>query len=222
MVYVIVHGGWAGGWYFKKTAKYLREAGHEVYTPTLTGIGERVHLAHPDIDLNTHILDIVNVIEYENLRNVALVGYSYGGMVITGVAELIPEHIGQLIYLDALVPENGQSVADLMPEIAPVFEEVAQAVGEGWQVPHDPPHPRKTPHPLKTLQQPIVIKNPAAIALPRTYVLFTKNTFPSAPVLAETAERLKAKGWNYRELAVDHPAPETNAQELAALLLEFG
>ena len=105
--YLIVHGGWAGGWYFKDTAKILRAAGHEVYTPTLTGIGERVHLGHPEVNLDTHIQDIVNVLEYEDLIEVILVGYSYGGMVSTGVIYRQPERIKQMIYLDGLIPENG-------------------------------------------------------------------------------------------------------------------
>jgi hypothetical protein len=142
-------------------------------------------------------------------------------MVITGVAERVPERIAQLIYLDALVPENGQSAIDLMPGSASTLEEVAQAVGDGWQIPHDPPQPRKTPHPLKTLTQPVVLKNPTAAGLPRTYVLFSQNSFPFAPMLAETAAKAQAQGWRYWELAVDHTAPETHPKELATLLLEL-
>ena len=110
--FVLVHGGWAGGWQWREVAGLLRAAGHEVFTPTLTGLGERVHLANPDIGLDTHIQDILMVLEYEELRDVILVGYSYSGMVITGVAELAPERISQLIYLDAFVPQDGQSMLD--------------------------------------------------------------------------------------------------------------
>lgn len=220
--FVIVHGGWSGGWYFQDTARLIRGAGHEVYAPTLTGIGERVHLGHPGIDLDTHIQDIVNVLAYEDLWQVALAGYSYGGAVVTGVAERVPERLAQLIYLDALVPEDGQTVADLVPGSASAFAGVAQAVGDGWQIPHDPPHPRKTPQPLGTLTQPLVVQNPAAAQLPHTYVLFTRNSFSFAPALAEVAAKAREKGWRYRELAVDHTAPETHAQELADLLVELG
>jgi pimeloyl-ACP methyl ester carboxylesterase len=219
--YVIVHGGWAGGWYFGEIARFMRAAGHEVYTPTLTGIGERVHLGHAGIDLNTHIQDIVNVLVYEDLHNVLLAGYSYGGMVITGVAEAVPERIGQLIYLDAFVPKNGESMADMLPDLVSYMDEVANAVGDGWQIPHDPPHPRKTPHPLKTVKQPVVVTNPSAAELPRTYVLFTQNSFPFAPLFANTAARAQAEGWRYRELAVDHTAPESDPRALADLLLEL-
>lgn len=219
--FVLVHGSWAGGWYLGDIARTLRSVGHEVFTPTLTGISERVHLAHPDIDLSTHIQDIVNVLEYEDLENVALVGYSYGGMVTTGVAERVPERIQQLIYLDAMIPEDGQSVADMFPDIVGFFEQVAQNVGEGWKIPHDPPHPRKTAHPLKTLKEPLAINNAEAAKLPRSYILFTENSYPFAPKFAEIAAKAKEAGWGYRELASDHIAPETHAEEIANLLLEL-
>src|SRR5438445_151401 len=101
--FVLVHGGWDGGWAWQAVAKELRHSGHEVFTPTVTGSGERVHLAGPAVDLHTHILDVVNVLRYENLSNVILVGISYGGIVVTGVAEQVPERLNQLIYLDSLV-----------------------------------------------------------------------------------------------------------------------
>jgi pimeloyl-ACP methyl ester carboxylesterase len=104
--YVIVHGGWAGGWYFQGSERLMYAPGQEVYRPTLTGIGERMHLASPDVNLDTHIQDVVNVLVYEDLWDVLLVGYSYGDMVISGVAEVVPECIVQLIYLDALVPQR--------------------------------------------------------------------------------------------------------------------
>lgn len=219
--FVIVHGGWSGGWYFQDTARLMRAAGHDVYTPTLTGIGKRVHLGHPDVDLSTHILDIVNVLKYENLQDVTLVGYSYGGMVTTAVAEQVPERIAQLIYLDALVPENGQAAADIVPEMVAAMAEAAQEVGDGWQIPHHPPHPQKTPHPLKTLTESVELQNPVAAQLPRTYILFTQNSFPFAPQLANIAARAQTEGWTYRELAVDHTAPETHPDLIANLLLEF-
>src|SRR6476659_2841608 len=111
--YVIVHGAWGGGWAFKEVDRLLSADGNKVYRPTLTGQGERVHLANSNVDLSLHIQDIVNVILWENLHDVVLVGHSYGGMVVTGVADRVPDRIGHLVYLDALVPENGQS-ADMI------------------------------------------------------------------------------------------------------------
>jgi pimeloyl-ACP methyl ester carboxylesterase len=113
--FVLVHGAWHGGWCYAQVARLLRGAGHEVYTPTHTGVGERSHLADFHITLSTHIRDVVNVIEYENLSDVILCGHSYGGMVITGVAAAVGERIRTLFYLDAFVPEDGQSLFDLVP-----------------------------------------------------------------------------------------------------------
>ncbi len=132
--YVLVHGSGAGGWIWKKLTPLLRAAGHEVYAPTLTGCDERVHLATTDIGLDTHILDVVNVLTFEELSEVILVGHSYGGNVITGVADRVPERLAQLVYLDANVPEDGQSLVDLMPADAREhFWERAQVRGEEWR-----------------------------------------------------------------------------------------
>src|SRR5678815_2577012 len=107
---VIVHGAWGGSWAFRHVEALLREKGFNVYRPQLTGLGERVHLSRPDIGLSTHIEDVVNTILYEDLHGVILMGHSYGGMVITGVADRIPDRIGALVYVDAFVPNDGESV----------------------------------------------------------------------------------------------------------------
>ncbi len=112
--FVLVHGAWHGGWCYGRVAKLLRNAGHDVYTPTHTGVGERAHLADYHITLSTHVRDVANVIEYENLDDVILCGHSYGGMVITGLAASLGERIKSLVYLDAFVPEDGQSLFDLV------------------------------------------------------------------------------------------------------------
>ena len=113
--FVLVHGAWIGGWCWRPNAQALRKAGHEVFTPTLTGLGERSHLMNPSINLDTHIADIVNVIKHEELSDVVLVGHSYGGMVVTGVADALADKIRSLVYLDAFVPESGQALVDLAP-----------------------------------------------------------------------------------------------------------
>lgn len=219
--FVIVHGAYAGGWYFQATARVIRAVGHEVYTPTLTGIGERVHLAHPAINLDTHVQDIVNVLEYEDLHDVILVGYSYGGMVTTVVANQMSERIAQLIYLDAFVPLSGQSIKDLLPDSAPQMEEAARLHGDGWRIPHNPPHPRKTPQPIETSRQPAILHDTTAAPLPSTYILLTQNSLNFAPTLAKMAARAQSLGWRYRELSADHIAPETHPQEIANLLVEL-
>ena len=133
--FVLVHGAWHGGWCYKRVARLLREAGHEVYTPTLTGLGERAHLMSRSIDLGTHIQDVVGVIRCEELSGVVLCGHSYGGMVIAGVAEQIAATIRSLVYLDAFVPESGKSVFDYLPaEQSAGMRADAEQNGEGYKV----------------------------------------------------------------------------------------
>ena len=224
--YVLVHGGWAGGWQWREVATRLRAAGHDVYTPTLTGLGERVHLASPEIDLETHIQDILMVLAYEDLHDVILVGYSYSGMVVTAVAERAPERLAHLAYLDAFVPGDGDSLAALIgPELTAFLEQVARDYGDGWRLPHDPPDtPRRTPHPVKPMYQPVTVANPAAAALPRTFIYCTQEKEAMGPMgapLTQAAMRAKAaEHWRYRELSTGHIPMETTPQELADLLLE--
>jgi len=228
--YVLVHGAWHGGWCWQRVTPLLRAAGHEVWTPTLTGLGERSHLASPEIDLNTHIQDVVNVLEYEDLRKVILVGHSYGGMVITGVAERAAERLIHLIYLDAFVPRDGQLLLDLvdqprraaiqehvLPEgLVPPFPIEAFGVTAGADVRWV--EPKLVPHPLKTLTTPVRLIDPAAVALPRTYI-YCGN--PAMGPFDQFAERLqKEKGWRYRELATGHDAMVTMPGQLADLLIE--
>ena len=137
--FVLVHGAWHGGWCWKKVTPLLRAAGHEVYTPTLTGLGERAHLLTREVDLDTHIRDIINVLEYEELRDVILVGHSYAGMVIAGVADRVPARLAHLVYLDAFVPRDGQASLSLSPpELEAHLRAQALAEGDGWRVPAPP------------------------------------------------------------------------------------
>ena len=224
--FVLVHGGWAGGWQWREVASLLRAVGHEVFTPTLTGLGERVHLASPDVGLDTHIQDILMVLKYEDLRDVILIGYSYSGMVITGVAELAPERISQLTYLDAFVPQDGQSMLEMLgPDVGAYIQQMAQVYGDGWRIPHDPPDaPRRTPHPLKTGQQPVSVKNPSAAVLPRTFIYCTQEKEAMGPLgfpITQAAERASSDAhWRYRELQTGHVPMETAPRELASLLLD--
>ncbi len=225
--FVLVHGGWAGGWQWREIATRLRAAGHDVYTPTLTGLGERVHLAHPDVNLDTHIQDILMVLEYEDLHEVILVGYSYSGMVVTAVAERAPERLAQLVYLDAFVPSDGESLATMIgPELVAILEQVAQAYGDGWRIPHDPPDaPRRTPQPVKPMYQPVTVTNPAAARLPRTFIYCTQEKEAMGPMgvpITQVAASAKADArWGYRELDSGHVPLETAPQEFADILLEL-
>jgi len=113
--YVLVHGGWHGGWCWQRVTPLLRAKGHDVFTPTLTGLGDRAHLARPDVGLDTHIQDVVAMMEMEGLLDVTLVGHSYAGAVVQGVADRVPSRIARMVYLDAYVLENGKSLADYIP-----------------------------------------------------------------------------------------------------------
>lgn len=223
-VFVICHGAWDGGWYWKDTRSQLRRWGHEVFTPTLTGLGEREHLAHPEINVDMHIQDIVNVIQYEDLHNVLLVGHSYGGVVITGVAERIPERISELIYVDALIPNDGDSVATLFGDSQVVNElkQLADQLGEGWKVPfpfEEPYDPREVSHPLQTFFQKIEVKNPASKTIPRTFIACTERGEDPVFEPVETCAKLaRAQGWRYYELPTGHNPNETMPLETAALL----
>jgi pimeloyl-ACP methyl ester carboxylesterase len=205
-------------------AQRLRAAGHEIYTPTLTGLGERVHLVSPDVTLSTHIEDIVNVLEFEDLRDVVLVGHSYAGMVITGVAERVPARLAGLVYVDAYVPENGQRLTDLLPP--ELLEElVAQAAESGvdWLLPHDSPDaPRRTDFPIAAGLEPLAVTNPDAARLSRAYIACVERIdHPLYSHFAEAAARAQREGWDYFELPTGHRPMETMPEELTAILGSF-
>src|SRR5688572_16706524 len=171
--FVIVHGAWGGGWDWRGIDSILTHMGHSVDRVTLTGLGDRVHLASPNIGLDTHVSDVVNAIEFEKLTDVVLVGHSYGGMVITGVAERIPQRIRHLVYVDAFLPESGESVKKLADD---GFDRMVTGMGkDGMLVPPwarpETPTPKDVPHPLKTFTDTLALSSGAAGALPGTYIL---------------------------------------------------
>jgi pimeloyl-ACP methyl ester carboxylesterase len=191
---------------------------------TVNGPGERAHLVSRAVDLHTHILDVVNVLTYEDRHEVTLVGSSYAGMVITGVAEQVPERLSHLIYLNAFAPQDGQSLYDLVgPEIAACFDERARALGDGWRIPHTPPDAdRRTDFLVNVSKQPLTVRNPEAARLMHTYVLHTAKPAGDllGPIFAGIAERVRAEGWQYRELATGHWPLLHKPSEVAGLLLE--
>ncbi len=213
--FVIVHGAWGGGWAFREVDRLLTADGHRVYRPTLTGQGEKVHLASPAVGLSTHIDDIVNVILFEDLHDVVLVGHSYGGMVITGVMDRIPERIRQVVFLDAAVPNDGESMNSLRGG-TPTAEQAKTgfimpgAKAAAKPIPHD------VPQSLKTWTEPVSYKNPAAKKLPGTYVAFVGpgQSGDSRPEW----QRAKSRGWSVLTLESDHNAQWSHPKELAALL----
>jgi pimeloyl-ACP methyl ester carboxylesterase len=133
--FVLVHGAWQGNWVWERVADQLRAAGHRVYTPSLTGLGERAHLAGPEIDLETHIADVAGVIEHHELDGIVLCGHSYGGMVVASVADRLSQRVKSLVFLDAFIPTPGKSLFDMQPpEMAQRMRDEAKAEGDGWRI----------------------------------------------------------------------------------------
>lgn len=223
-VLVSVHGAWAGGWQMKKVAPLLEAHGWKVYRPSLPGLGEHYHLATPSIGLEDHINDIVNLILFEDLHDVVLLGHSYGGMVITGVADRIPERIGRLVYLDAFLPVDGESLVSLRrPESA---ERMDRMIQDGFLVPSwvtpDKPLPRDVPHPLKTTTDPIRLRNPARRSVPGTYIFTVEaGRPPEQDDFYASSVRAKSYGWPVIIMEADHVPnwrkPEATAEILLAL-----
>ncbi|QNA42931.1 alpha/beta fold hydrolase [Lacibacter sediminis] len=223
-VYVIVHGAWGGTWAFKKTDSLMTATGAIVYRPSLTGQGERVHLASLEVGLNTHINDVVNMILYEDLHNVILVGHSYGGMVITGVADRVQERISKLIYLDAFVPDHGESVLTIQGARADGLMKMASNgyLIPAWVKPGQAP-PKDVPHPVKTFTDTISLTNTKRLSLPTTYILtVAKGVDASADDFALQAERAKKKGWPVVQLEADHNPQWSAVEALVEMLLKVG
>jgi pimeloyl-ACP methyl ester carboxylesterase len=220
-IYVICHGAWGGGWAWKKMRPRLRAAGHDLVTPTYTGLGERAHLAHPMIDLETHIQDVRAVLEFEDWRDIILVGHSYGGMVATGVADRLPGLVRHLVYLDGFVPSNGQSLNDLSGgEAIPI---------DGWLVPPRPmasdispedlawATPRRRHQSALCFSQRLHLVH-LAPPFPRSYIHCTKKT--GRDPFKQFADRFRADTtWNVHALDADHNPNITAPDALAALLL---
>lgn len=226
--FVLLHGARGGGWQWREMARLLQAAAHEALRPTLTGLGERMHLATPDVGLDTHIEDVVNVFRFEELHDAILVGYSYSGMVAAGVADRIPERISQLVYLDAYVPLDGQSACDLVgPEGRAMILAIATQYGNGWRLPDlRPGDPRYTDHLLKTLQDPVRLQNPLARSLPRTFIWCSGEKDPADFVLlkpiADAAARARSDpAWRYYELPTGHLPWQTMPEATAQLLVQI-
>jgi pimeloyl-ACP methyl ester carboxylesterase len=228
--FLVCHGAWSAGWAWKKVRPLLQAAGHDIYTPTYTGLGERAHLASPIVDLDWHIGDVLAVLHYEDLRDVILVAHSYGGMVATGVADRAGDRVGRLIYLDAYIPSNGQCQFDLLPPQLRVAQRTAaQSQGDGWLIPAPPPPADTSPadvawinerrrwQPIRTFTQSLVLEN-ANAALPRSYIYCTRVTPEDR--LGPFARRAKLEpGWKYFEIDASH-SPHITAPDALVRLLE--
>ncbi|WP_169294804.1 alpha/beta fold hydrolase [Advenella sp. EE-W14] len=233
--FVLVHGAWHGGWVWQTLAEHLREQGHRVYTPTLTGLGERSHLLSESITLETFITDILNVFKWENINDAVLLGHSFGSLVASGVADRIPERIRQLIFLDGFLLENGQSVFDTLPEKAvEKLKYISQIQCNGLALPSPRPvlggYPDDeettelianllTPHPIGTYTSKLELHHPLGNYLPVTYYKCTNP--PYDPVAHSHVLAKKQQGWSIVKLPTPHAAPFTHPHLLADLLLSF-
>ncbi len=224
--FVLVHGSWHGGWCWQRVAPLLRQAGHEVWTPTLTGLAERRHLLSPEVDLRLHTRDVTELLAFEDLRGVILVGHSYAGMVIASVAAAEPERLRRLVYLDAYLPNTGECEIDLWPpgEIAaarreleeplplrppasPAWLGITDAKDAAWVA------ARLTPHPLRTYAQAVP---PGGEGVPGLYVRCTEG--PLTQRFAPFVARARERGWPVHELRAGHDVMVTAPRELAGLL----
>ncbi len=231
--FVLVHGTWGGGWQWRAVADRLRGHGHRAFTPTLTGLGEREHLATPEVGLDTHVADVANVIAWEELRDVALVGTSYGGLVIAGVADRMAERIRALVFLDAALPQEGKCMLDLVPaERRATVERLAREQGEGFRVPTSlvldtgiadertraAYLARMSPHPLRSLQDKVALTGRWRDVPTKVYVLASLK--PTHHFLDYYEWAGRTPGWAARQIPSNHFPMTTMPDETAALLME--
>jgi pimeloyl-ACP methyl ester carboxylesterase len=232
-----------GGWCWNKVAAQLRELGHEVYAPTLTGLAERAHLARPDVGLATHVEDVASVVVFNDLRDVILVGTSSGGTVITGVADRINDPIASLVYLDAFLPSDGQCTLDLLPpERREALERLVETEGHGWLLPRFAPPPwpvilrgeiwqvtdeadvewivpRLRPTPFRHFTDPVRLATRHTDGIVRTYICCRAR--PPAP-FDNTAERVRSTpGWRYLEIDTPHVPYVTHPHVVTEMLAEI-
>ncbi len=240
--FVLVPGMWLGGWSWRDVAEALRAAGHRVYPVTLTGLGERVHLAGPQVDLDTHIADVVNLLRYEELTEVVLVGHSFAGTVITGAADQVPERIARLVYVDTWPNPDGVAQIEVnSPEGRTAQEQRVAMEGEGWRLPLSPWEEldqgnelrglgeaerrliseRAVAQPFGTMTQPVRLINPAREALPKTAIWCSMTVAEVDELVAAyptMCSELAKPGWQVRELPTGHWPMFSRPRDLAELL----
>jgi pimeloyl-ACP methyl ester carboxylesterase len=229
--FVLVHGAWHGSWCWARVRQALLDQGHQVFTPTLSGVAERSHALSPDIDLQRHVDDVANLIRWEELDSVILCGHSYGGCVISGVADVLPDRIAALVYLDAFLLEDGECLHDLLPaEQREMQLSLANEFGEGWRVPPIPAEVfnvnardrdwvdrQCTPQPLATFQQPIRL-NGGLSQISRNYFIYASD-WEGTPFTA-SYDRAKARRWATSEIACGHDVMLDRPEALTSGLIE--
>lgn len=231
--FVLVHGAWTGAYAFRHVRKLLQAQGHEVFTPSLTGIGDRAHLASSLVGLSTHVRDVVNLVLYEDLEDVVLLGFSYGGFVVTGALEHIADRVAHLVYLDAFIPERSGDCLLAQhgrPDRAPA------QIGEPWLAPPPQRHfdsaeegawiaARRTPHPIATLMEPVYVAKPVEdYPFTRTYIFASAKPGEETVLAAleKSAARARASSaWRYCEIETSHMVASNRPVELTEVLLSL-
>jgi pimeloyl-ACP methyl ester carboxylesterase len=228
--YVLVHGAWGGAQTWRTVRPRLWAAGHQVFTPSLTGIGERAHLTSPQIDLTTHTDDVVATVHYEGLDDIVLLGFSYGGMVVTNALGQVADRVRELVYLDAFLPDDGQSAFDLNGRSAPSGITDDWAVDGAAREYEDPAEaefhlPRRSRQPIRTLTQPVRLARPLEeFGFGLTYIKATGDPPDGAGAGAfwKAAERVRDdQRWRYHEIDSNHMIPQNRPQELTEILLSL-
>jgi pimeloyl-ACP methyl ester carboxylesterase len=227
--FVLVHGAWHGGWGWVRLAELLRRQGHVVFTPTLTGLGERSHLLSPATNASLHITDVVNLIHYERLSDIVLVGHSYGGCVVSGVAEVVPDKIASIVFLDAFIPDNGDATVDLVQPAVKDIILAAAARGE-TTVPvrnaaavnvNETDRPwvdsLAGPQPIGTMTEKLRLTGAREKIARKTYI--RASSYPNVSFEAAHA-RAKAEGWRTYEVPCGHDVMIDMPERLAEILLE--
>jgi pimeloyl-ACP methyl ester carboxylesterase len=226
--FLVAHGAWSAGWAWKKMHPLMAGRGHRLLTPTYTGLGERAHHASPDVDLDTHIADILGVIEMEDLNGFVLIGHSYGGMVATGVAARACGRVAKLVYLDAFAPRDGDSVFSLTPDREQAVRAQLAKDGDGWKITPNPlppdtaaadqawAMPRRLPQPFKTFEQKLALPG-GELTLPRHYIYATRH--PPDDRFRQFLERARREGWGTSEIDASHN-PHITCPEVLVDLLE--
>ena len=243
--YVLVGGAWLGGWCWQRVARRLRDNGHDAYPVTLTGLGERVHLASPQVDLDTHVTDVGSLIELGDLRDIVLLGHSYGGLVVTGVADQMPDRVSQFVYLDTAPLPDGVAVIDMFPpEARQRIERRVEKQGDGWRFPMPPweelanmasleglddeqlrlLRSRAVAQPFGTYTQPLRLTNPARDALPKLGIVCSFSLAQVREMIASGQplfRELAGPNWRFVELPTGHWPMFSRPDDLAELLLDL-
>ena len=229
--FLLIHGAWHGGWCWRRVSDRLANSGHHVMTPTLTGLADRSHLLSLDVTLSMHVTDVVNLIKWENLTNVVLVGHSYGGFVISGVAEQIPSAISSIVFLDAFFPESGESLAQAAAPLVPEWIKVAREKGESTIPPpsadwfnvnardHAWVEAKSTPQPIATFTEKLVLTGARERIAKKAYIRAGDFEFPA---FDKIYEKLAAEAsWKTYTMPCGHDAMIDMPERLTEILLEM-